>query len=775
MRGPRSGVLVLAGLLGSALGLTSNSAHAEQGGPSVGEQPAVEEGGTVKKEVRAPELLSQAEVDYPAGADGDALVALKLLIGRDGQVKDVVVLSGDPPFSHDAELAARTWSFSPAMLGGEPRAAWILYQVEFVAPVIEEQKEVVPAPSLKGEDPGPGGAPSKPPVLEVTVTAIRRPGVARVMTDSETEIIPGAEGDPIRAIEAMPGTVPILASGPFLGLRGASPAMVGYEFDGISVPYLFHLARGPAVVHPWLVESAQIHGTGGPARLGRAGGGFIEAIAAEPEGRRRMGARIRLTDAAGGFETPFAEGKGSALAAGRYSYMRPLVSLIAPEFSLDFWDYQARIRYELTAQDTLEVLSFGAGDRSAIQPEGEAKDDLFRGSFHRAGIRYHRTAENGDKHRIGLVYGHDRWDARPELTRPKRHSLTARLDSTKSLTSRATLEYGGDFGVQHQEDFYDPDRENSSLDGDGSDGEERVRYFREDISSAAWVDLTWSASSKTTLAAGLRLDLYGSGASDVDARSVQFSPQPRFAVSHRLIDELRIRSSVGVASQPKSASQRPPGRISSVAGGLEHSVLSDAGVEWRLPAAFVLDIGVFQNAFFRVMDTGHLRVEDQLPNEERGQGRALGFELSLKRTLAKRLRGFVSYTYSRSERSLGRASGLARFDRPHALDVALAYAFSNGWSLSSRATYYSGYPAVVSEASRTSEPPRARDYYQVDWQVAKRWKLSEDGAWWGFTVGVLNSTLRSETNSFFCRSGEPCEEEQVGPATIPTVGIEGEL
>src|SRR5690606_31846088 len=134
---------------------------------------------------------------------------------------------------------------------------------------------------LSPDEPEPSLAPVPPPVgtettnapstdeqeLVVSVEGIRRPGVARVLSDAETTIIPGAEGDPVRAIEAMPGTVPILGSGPFIGLRGSSPGMVGYVYDGIAIPYLFHLARGTAVVHPWLVDSASIHGAGAPARL----------------------------------------------------------------------------------------------------------------------------------------------------------------------------------------------------------------------------------------------------------------------------------------------------------------------------------------------------------------------------------------------------------------------------------------------------------------------------------------------------------------------------
>src|SRR5690606_5932186 len=147
----------------------------------------------------------------------------------------------------------------------------------------------------------------------------------------------------------------------------------------------------------------------------------------------------------------------------------------------------------------------------------------------------------------------------------------------------------------------------------------------------------------------------------------------RFSLSHRATEAIRLHNSVGVAAQPRSPAQRPPGRVYSVDGGLEHSLLSDAGVEFSLPARFTFDTTVFHNTFFNVGDIDHLAfIEAQERSIERARGQAYGLELSLRRMLAERLRGFVSYTPSRSWRSIGRVKGLAEFDRPHVVDVALA-------------------------------------------------------------------------------------------------------
>lgn len=747
-------LLALGVLLADALLLVSPASAQEAQGSDV----------APSEDVRAPELLGALEVPYPEGAEGAAIVALRILVEDDGTVGEVLVAQGAEPFASAAREAALGFRFSPAEQGGQARAAWILYRVEYLPPVDPAPPTPAPAAASGIE---PKEAVLEEDGLEVVVEGVRRPGVGRVMSDAETQIIPGAEGDPVRAIEAMPGTVPILASGPFLGLRGASPGMVGYEFDGISLPFLFHLARGPAVVHPWMVSSAAIHSGGAPARLGRAAGGFVEALAAAPESRYRGAWRLRATDAALGGEAPFAGGKGSFLAAGRYSYTRPLVALIAPEFSLNYWDYQTRIRYRVTPQDELEFLTFGAGDRSSIFEEGQPREDLFYGSLHRVALRYTRYREGGGNHRIGVTLGHDRWDGGPRLIRPRLFSVNLTGTWSQPLSRTSWIELGGDVGTRFQKEFYyeEPDLE-----------EGLREYERNDVMAGAWVDLTLAATLATTLAFGVRLDLFNSDSTPLDDAATAGAVGPRFSLSHKASEGVRLHNTLGVTAQPRSPAQRPPGRIYSIDGGLEHAVLSDAGVEFSLPAGFTFDTTVFHNAFFNVGDVEHLRfIEGQDERLERGRGQAYGLELSLRRMLAKRLRGFVSYTLSRSWRSIGRAKGLAEFDRPHVADVALAYDFGRGYSFSTRGLYYRGYPARMSRVEHVELAPRALDHYQIDWQAAKRWNINDAGSWWGITLGILNTNLRSEVNSLRCNRQLGCEEELVGPATIPTFGIEGEL
>jgi len=737
-------------------GVALNLALALGGGGARAETPSVV----------PPRLEAGGTAPYPEGADGDAVVVLKLLVSATGEVTEVVIVEGQPPFAAAAEAAARGFRFAPATVEGAARAAYVQFRVEFTAPVLEPNPPAE-TPTRPADVAAPVAAPATEPApveVEVAVLGVRRPGTARVVSDSMTSVLPGAEGDPVRAIESMPGIVPILASGPFLGLRGAGAGMVGYEYDGIAVPYLYHLGRGPAVLHPWLVASAGLHPTGGPAHLGRAGGGFLEATAAEPAGRARANFRVRATDTALGVEAPFAGGRGSFMAAGRYSYTAALVGLVAPDFSLDFWDYQARASYQVAPGKKLEVVGFGAGDQSAQRQDDGMMEDLFHSSFHRGALRYEQRTPSGAWHRQSITLGHDRWDSNQSEYRPRSIQGNLRVEGQVPVSRRLAVGYGSDVLLREQYDNYEL-----------ADSAELGSYTRRDVNLAVWSELMGSTGERFSFALGLRADLFTSSATPIGAAAAYGSVGPRAALSHQLAPWARLHESLGLGSQTRSPSQRPPGRMSSAAGGLEWTALADAGVEWQLPWDLSLDTTLFYSTFFHVGDTESLRYLDGQPDDlDRGQGRALGLELALQRNFSRRLRGFFSYTLSRSLRSIGRVTAASQYDRTHVLDLAFAYDFGRGFGLSSRATYYTGFPSRVDDVAIVNDVPRSSDYFQLDWQVAKRFTLDQKGRFLAITLGVLNTTLSKEPNDAVCNSSG-CAEQMVGPATIPTIGVEGEI
>src|SRR5689334_9719068 len=79
-----------------------------------------------------------------------------------------------------------------------------------------------PPPKEPEPEPEPTG------VVEITVREPPRPAGAVTLTRAETRLLPGAFGDPFRAVESVPSVVPLASGVPYFYLRGAPPGNIGY-------------------------------------------------------------------------------------------------------------------------------------------------------------------------------------------------------------------------------------------------------------------------------------------------------------------------------------------------------------------------------------------------------------------------------------------------------------------------------------------------------------------------------------------------------------------
>src|SRR5690606_23539359 len=184
----------------------------------------------------------------------------------------------------------------------------------------------------------------------------------------------------------------------------------------------------------------------------------------------------------------------------------------------------------------------------------------------------------------------------------------------------------------------------------------------------------------------IRADLYSSqGQSEVGV-------DPRVVAAFDVTPSVRIEHSFGIAHQrPSFIPQVPAAQVAGLRGGLQRSVQVASGARFALPADLTFSATVFRGAFFNVLDPiGNARdfEIDQTSATRRATGSSVGLELMLQRSLTRRLGGFVSYTLSRSERKEGPVESVSAFDRPHVLNLALAYDLGRRWRIGGRALYY---------------------------------------------------------------------------------------
>lgn len=739
---------------------------------------------------------------YPEGARGDAVVVIELTVRRDGGVEKLAVVSGEEPFAAAALEAAAKFRFTPATRDGAPVAVRIRWELRFHEPkpeVVEpEASPFVPAAAR------PTAPVAETPPIEVVVYGIRPEAPKTTMSRAEVREIPGTFGDPFRAVEVLPGVTPIYSGVPYFYVRGAPPGNVGYFLDGVRVPLLYHLALGPSVIHPGLVDRVDLYAGGYPARYGRFAGGIVAAETRAPSDRWRGEANIRIFDAGALLEAPFWDGKATALAAGRYSYTGGVLSLVAPEVTLAYWDYQLRTSVKLGERDTLSLFGFGAYDLFTIEeeseePGGPPEEDGASTQFHRADLRWDHDFGENTRARTAATIGWERTGNEAttdlELGSEVNH-YACRFELEHRIDDDAILRTGVDVTVDDVVASFSQ----NTLDEDGDEQElSRTLPTRTDVATGLRGDVILGLGHGITLTPGIRFDVYhseGNTALGVD---------PRIAARFDVSRAISIEHALGIVHQPPSFVIPLPGfELADLRGGLQKGIQSAAGVEWRLPDDWVSKATLFQAAYFDLSDLLSLiQYGDELDDigaNTRTIGHAYGLELVLRRPLTKKFGGYFAYTLSRSERSVGRIHHVASFDRTHVLHAAAAYDLGWRWRAGSRVTFYTGNPSTVAVGNRyasaappmdmgpgmepmppmpapvAEEPPprhrRARPFFRLDVRFEKRWPRGTDGAWVSFVVEVLNATLTEEVVSYSCDQVE-CREETIGPVTIPSIGLEG--
>lgn len=724
-------------------------------------------------------------VPYPEGESREATVVLELVVNREGAVTDARVVEGEEPFAGAALGAAQTFRFEPARRGDEPIVARIRMEVRFVPPEPSDE-----APAGAAEPPSePGSAPPRSPdtkvappsaPIEIIVLGEHPPPARMTLGRAEVRELPGAFGDPFRAVEVFPGVTPIVTGVPFFYVRGAPPGNVGYFLDGIRVPLLYHVALGPSVIHPGLVDRVDIYSGGYPARHGRFAGAMVAAETTPPRQRFRGEANVRIFDAGALVEAPFAGGRGSALVGGRYSYTAAALSLFAPEVTLNYWDYQARLSYDLNERWRVGAFAFGAYDLFRADEE----DSSVGTQFHRVDLRLDHTPNPATRMRFAVTAGVDRSGAEegnsddsddPTLLD---ELLGARFELEHQVDRKTLVRAGADANVDRYS-IVDVDDES----GEGSESAAELFTSRYDVTAGVRADVVWKPEPGVTVTPGLRADFYAS------LPDTAFALDPRIAAEFALSRHVTLEHTFGVAHQPPSFIVPIPGfNISDLKDGLQQSLQSSAGVVVRPGDGFQFGLTLFHNVFLNLTDfLGTLALRDQSFDAEsderldiRSRGQAYGLELIAKRSFTRRIGFHVAYTLSRSTRMLRGRVAPASFDRTHVLHTALGFDLGNNWRSGARLSFYTGAPSQTDHDAIEFEPVRAiavpasrrgPPFYRLDLRLEKRWLIDREGRYWAFVIEMLNATLNKEVPVLTCRSSG-CEGEAIGPVTVPSIGGE---
>lgn len=708
--------------------------------------------------VTPPAVQGSIDVPYPAGAQGDATVVLEVDIDNDGRVSSAVVTEGNEPFADQARRAVLSWRFTPARRGNRPVASRIRARVQF------HQEQASPGPAgppagVQGTAAPPSAPGPTPSVIieapeEVSVRGTRREIGETTLSGNDVREMPGAFGDPFRAIEALPGVTPVVSGLPYFYIRGAPPTNNAYLIDGIRVPLLFHVGIGEGVIHPALVDHVDFYPGAAPAAYGHCAGAVIAGQTRDPATTPHGEVNLRLIDSGALLETPFDDARGSVLAAGRYGYPGPIISAITSTIQLGYWDYQTRATWRVGDRDTIGIFAFGSHDYlgAASTSNGQTGPivEQLGSDFHRIDLRYDRAFDDGHL-RIAATLGYDSQGGAglnsggssssggsqggqggggqpPSLQTPVVTTITnlsaaTRLEVEKKLSSTVRVRGGADAQVDHYRFSQgEASADNPAVPSSASPPPTNITW-------GAHADVVWHVTPRVEIVPGVRFDVFDgirdNGPSGAQASTIVPAVDPRLSTRVAVTPWLASLSSLGLTHQyPVLRVGGVPALLVSVPGfptgdsQLQTAAQASLGLEFALPEDFTLTTTGFSAGWSGLTDLNNNCIQIMpasapiqngnaapppwtCPSNDPAHGFAYGVELLLRRPLSKRLSGWLSYTLSRSTRdehfltpSGGdvQATVVSDYDRTHVLNAMLAYDLGARWRAGGRFVFLSGTP-----------------------------------------------------------------------------------
>ncbi len=534
------------------------------------------------------------------------------------------------------------------------------------------------------------------------VEAPPRQATERSIAREELTRVPGTAGDPLKAVDILPGVARSSDGEPIL--RGAAQHESAVFIDGMSVPVLYHFGGLRSVVHPRLVERVDLFPGNFSPRYGRATGGVVEATLRDPRTDGLHGElELSLLDSSALVEGPLGEGSSFAVAARR-SNIDFVFDNFVPEDTFDvvvaplYWDYQGLFVYTPTEQRRLRVALLGSRDQTTLSFADPSTEDVgLRGNvggaveFHRGMIAY--DDRSGDvSQRLQVSFGVQSFE---QDVGPNSEAyfdvidLAARGEWDAPLGEQVSLGFGLDTEVSFFEGAYRgpaaPALE-GSLDTPNNVQDlitvDRTSFVV--LNPAVYVEARYLPVPDLSLLPSVRLDYYQT----LDA----FTLNPRLSQRYTLTDAVTLKSAVGWYSQPPEYYESIEG-VGNPDIDPYHALHVSAGVELAPSEELSLDVeGFFKHLTHRIVAT-----EGSAPPHfiNDGQGRVIGLETGAGYHAPGGLSAQLAYTLSRSERQdRERPWRLFDSDQTHVLSVALGYPLGAGFHAGARFRYVTGNPVT---------------------------------------------------------------------------------
>lgn len=619
-----------------------------------------------------------------------------------------------------------------------------------------------------------------------------------VMTGEEMREVPGAGGDPIKALHTLPGVAMGNDASGAPAIRGSSPEDNLYYVDGVPVGYLFHMGGLVSVLPASIVDSFNLYAAAFGPEYDDATGAVIDVALRAPRTDRPGGKiNLSLVGVDGVMEGPVTPHQ-SVMFSARRSYFDILLGTIEDKDKGEkiaiprYFDYQGKYKFDINSGNILTANISGASDNLGFtlseNPDNETKHEpfligssSFDQSYHTQNITlntritptsinkiYVGHTLNRESNSIGTagtidvafntLFLRNEFNFEPTVD----HSVTvggkySRMDVKLNLdildvpcdqfsgycdyASAERKQYINDFPV-HSQLLFAKDRWRITPHLTLTGG---LHWTHDDYLDKSYTEprlgAEWALSPRTLLTAGW--GLYNQFPRGVTVIEVFGNP-----------DLQRLRATHNVL-------------------GVEQTL--DEGWSWKLEGYYKS----FDDLVVTNVNTNYING---------ASGKAHGAELLVKKKMSSNWSGWLSATYSQSRRRVdatGETIPLS-FDQPIIATGVLSYKPSPDWSFGARWTYHTGNPytpiegGTLRDDGKTYTPNqgainshRLPAYHRLDLRIERHrlyntWKMN-------MYLEVINAYNQKNIAGYEYNANYTTRKNIYQLPIVPFVGVEMEF
>jgi hypothetical protein len=565
----------------------------------------------------------------------------------------------------------------------------------------------------------------------------------------EVERIPGTYGDALKVVQNLPGVARAPFNGGLIAIRGTSPQDSGIFLDGERLPILFHFGGLTAVYNSELLQSVNYLPGNFPPYYGDILGGVVDVKSRDPKSDGFHGVvDVNVIDANAVLEGPLGDHFSFAIAARR-SYIDLFLPLFLSGSSTSFTvapvfdDAQLKLVWKPDTHSTLSLLALHSQDAFQLVTGSSQSSDpnigrtfIDQTGFNQARLRYTYVDGAVRSDTIALV-GETHMNVQIGTTEGlKIDSIPYGVRSTLEVTALANLTLAGGVDFVNQPgdvtiNFPLPPQEGQPSPTDVAPILfESTHAWASDV--GLWVEARWRPVPSVLLLPGLRVDQTEWKLQP----SASWTADPRLAVRWTVLPPLVLKAGIGVYHEAPSFLG---GQVDKVFGNpdlhSQRSLQSSVGLEWTVRPGLLFTFETFYNRLSGVVASAP--APENLANS--GIGRIWGFEIFLRQALTSRLFGWLSYSFSKSQRldAPGDSWRPFDFDQTHVLTAILSYKLGAGWELGGRFRYATGDPmtpviGAVKDDNTDSFVPiygatnsaRLPSFVELDVRIDKVWVFS---------------------------------------------------